>query len=174
MAGKRSKIDYNALEKMYVTEDKTYAELARLSNITAQSVSEYGKRNDWPGKRAAYRAALSRRGYEQVAEAVSYQQTTILNEAIAVARASLRRYADDIVSGKVTVTAKDAAEMIRLLVKELSPDDSRDTNGPIVIEQQSEDADFLRRLVATARERAGTTGGVGTAVAVRATRTRPN
>lgn len=170
----RSKIDYDKYEKMYVTEDKTYAELARLAGITAQSMSEYGKRHDWPGKRAAYRSALSRRGYEQVAEAVSFQQTTIINEAIAVARATLRAYADGIVKGTIPVNAKDAADMIRLLVKELSPDDSRDTNGPIVIEQQSADADFLRGLVETARGRIPAPGSVGPAVAVRATRARPN
>jgi hypothetical protein len=170
----RSKIDYSALEKMYVTEDKTYAELARLTKITAQSVSEYGKRNDWPGKRAAYRAAISRRGYEQVAEAVSFQQTTIINEAIAVARATLRQYANGIVAGTIPVSAKDAAEMIRLLVKELSPDGTRDSNGPTVIDNQSEDADFLRRIVEASRGRAASTGGVGTALAVRAPRARAN
>lgn len=170
----RAKADYAALEKMYVTEDKTYAELARLAKLTAQSVSEYGKRNDWPGKRAAYRAALSRRGYEQVAEAVSFKQAQIVDEAISVARATLRAYANGIVEGKVQVTAKDAAEMIRLLVKELSPDDTRDNNGPVVIDNQSEDADFLRRIVETARGRATPTGSVGTALAVRAPRPRAN
>jgi len=171
--GTRSKVDYAALEKMYVTEDKTYAELARLAKVTAQSVSEYGKRNDWPGKRAAYRSALSRRGYEQVAEAVGFKQAQIMDEAISVARATLRAYANGIVEGKIPVTARDAAEMIRLLVKELSPDDNRDTSGPIVVEHAA-DADFLRGLVETARGRVSPAGSLAAATAVRATRARPN
>jgi hypothetical protein len=159
---RRSTTNYDALEKMYVTEDKTYAELAKLAGVTPQSVSEYGKRNDWPGKKAAYRSALARRGYENVAEAVAFKQTQIIDEAVAVARATLRRYAIDISEGKIPVTPKDAAEMIRLLVKELTPDDSREREGAILV-GKSPDADFSRRLVETARKRLAE-GDVGTAL----------
>lgn len=171
---RRATADYAALEKLYVTEDKTYAELAKIGNVTPQSVSEYGKRNDWPGKRMAYKAALSRRGYEQVAEAVAFKQTQILDEAIAVARATLRRYAEDIVQGKVAVTSKDAAEMIRLLMKELTPDDRREQTETTLVFDGNADSDFYRRIVETARSRISAARSVGPASESGPARTRTN
>jgi hypothetical protein len=160
---RRTATDYDKLEKMYVTEDRSDAELAKLAGVTPQSVSEYGKRNDWPGKRAAYKSALARRGYEQVAEAVAYKKTQIIEESITVARATLRAYANGILEGKIPVSAKDAAEMIRLLVKELAPDDSRDQRDAPVVINGTADADFYRRLVETAQERLARGGVAKTA-----------
>jgi len=173
---RRSNVDYDALEKLYVTEDHSYASLAKIGGVTPQSVGEYAKRNDWAGKKMAYKAALARRGYEVVAESVAFKGAQIKEEAIAVARATLRRYASDIVEGKVPVTAKDAAEMIRLLIKELSPEETRDDRGaPIVIEgAERPDSDFLRRVVEAARGRVDPAGSVEKSIQVRAGGTRPN
>lgn len=170
--GSRQKADYKSLEVQYVTEGKSYSEIARSAGVAPQSVSEYGRRNDWPGKRAAYEAALARRGYQQIAETVASKQAEIKTEAIQVARATLRAYAQALVQGTVVPTAKDAALMIDLLVKELTPEGTRDDST--VITTISPDADFLRSVVEAARGRFSGTGDVEGALLGGAPRSRSN
>lgn len=167
------KADYADLEKQYVTEGKSYSDLARQANISPQSVSEYGRRNDWPGKKAAYQAALSRRGYAQIAEHVANQSAEIKTEAIQVARATLRAYAQSLVNGTTVPSAKDAALMIDLLVKELMPDGERDQSATIV-STIGPDTEFLRRVVEAARGKFSGSGDVEGALLGGSPRTRAN
>jgi hypothetical protein len=169
----KAKADYASLEKMYVLEEKTYSALARFAGVSPQSVAEYARRHDWPGKRAAYQSSLSRRGYENVAATVASQTAEIKMESISVARATLRAYANALVSGQVVPTAKDAALMIDLLAKELVPDDGRDHESTIV-STISPDSDFLRRVVDAARGKFSGTGDVEGAILGGSTRTRSN
>lgn len=168
------KADYAYLEKLYVTEDRSYSELGRMANISPQSVSEYGRRHDWPGKRAAYQAALSRRGYAQIAEHVASQGAEIRTEAMQVARATLRAYAQALVDKQVIPTAKDAALMIDLLVKELAPDGERDHSDPTIVSTIGPDTEFLRRVVEAARGKFGGSGDVASPLLGGASRARTN
>lgn len=167
------KADYKALEAMYVTEGKTYSECARTGGVSPQSVSEYGRRHDWPGKRAAYEAALSRRGYAEVAQHIAHQGAEIKSESIAVARATLRAYAQALVDKTVVPTAKDAAAMIQLLVKELTPEGERDHSDTIV-STIGPDSEFLRRVAEAARGKFSGPGDMAGALLGGATRTREN
>jgi hypothetical protein len=171
--GTQRKADYKNLEVMYVTEGRSYSDIARAASISPQSVSEYGRRNDWPGKRAAYEAAMSRRGYAKIAEHVASQKFEIRNEAIQVARATLRAYAQSLINGQVVPTAKDAALMIDLLIKELTPEGSRGDEDTIV-STISPDTDFLRSVVEAARGRFSSGADVEGALLGGAQRTRAN
>lgn len=167
------KADYAALEKLYVTEKQSYSDCARVGGVSPQSVSEYGRRHDWAGKRAAYEAALSRRGYAQIAESVVDQRAEIKSEAIAVARATLRAYAQGIVNQTVIPTAKDAALMIDLLIKELAPEGGRD-HSETIISTIGPDSEFLRSVVEAARGKFSGSGNVEGALLGGSPRTRSN
>jgi hypothetical protein len=171
-----ARIDYEAAERKYVTDpNATYASIAKEFGVATQTIGEKAKREDWKGKRMSFQSAIARRSYEKVAEGIASEASAIRSEAILVARATLRRYATDIAEGKQSVSAKDAAEMIRLLVGELAPDNSRDSDAaPIVVNTSPRDADLLRRVVEAARERATTSGRVGDPALGGAERTRPN
>lgn len=170
----QKKADYAALEKLYVADGHTYSDCARVGGISPQSVSEYGRRHDWAGKRAAYEAALSRRGYAQIADVVATQGAEIKTEAMQVARATLRAYAQALVSGAVIPTAKDAALMIDLLVKELMPEGGRDHSDTTIVSTIGPDTEFLRRVVEAARGRFSGTGDVEGALLGGSPRTRTN
>lgn len=170
----QKKADYAALEKLYVTEGQNYSELARIAGVSPQSVSEYGRRNDWPGKRAAYEAALSRRGYDAIATTVATQNAEIRTEALTVARATLRAYAQALLDKTVVPTAKDAALMIDLLVKELMPEGGRDHSEGTIVSTIGPDSEFLRRVVEAARGRFSGPGDVEGALLGGSPRTRSN
>jgi hypothetical protein len=171
--GRNAKINYELVKQKYMTEGRSYASLAAEFGVTAQSIAAVGKRDDWRGQRMAYQNAVSRRTVEKMAEGVASEGAVIRSEAVLVARATLRRYAQDIAEGKVAVTAKDAALMIELLVNELAPDNSRENDAPIIV-SPSGDADLLRRVVEAARGRATLSGSVGDPPLGGATRTRSN
>ena len=171
--GSRQKADYADLEKRYVTEGLTYSQLARAAGVSPQSVSEYARRKDWPGKRAAYEAALSRRSYEVVASSVAHESAEIRKESILVARATLRAYAKGLAEGQITPSAKDAALMIDLLIKELTPSDDRE-HGETIVSTISPDSDFLRSVVEAARGQLGSSGNLAGAAMGGTQRTRSN
>lgn len=167
------KVDYEVARQRYVMEGKSYNQIAAEFGVAVQTVAAKGKTDDWRGQRLAYQHAISRRSIEKMAEGVASESAVIRSEAVLVARATLRRYAQDISEGKVAVTAKDAAIMIELLMRELAPDPSRETDGPIVV-NASTDADLLRRIVEAARGRVTPTGSVDSPVLGGAQRTRQN
>lgn len=169
----KPKADYASLEKMHVVEGTSFSALARAAGVSPQSVSEYARRNDWKGKRAAYESSIARRGYENIAATVASQSAEIRMESVQVARATLRAYANALVSGQVVPTAKDAALMIDLLAKELTPSDLRDHEATIV-STASPDTEFLRRVVEAARGKFSGTGDVEGALLGGTPRTRAN
>lgn len=170
---RNTKVDYEQARVKYVTEGKSYGQIAAEYGVATQTIAAVGKRDDWRGQRMAFASAISRRSIEKMAEGVASESAIIRSEAVLVARATLRRYAQDIADGKIAVTAKDAAIMIELLMRELAPDSSRETDGPIIV-GQSPDVDLLRRVVDAARERGASSGDVAAAPMGGATRTRPN
>lgn len=170
--GRTTKADYAEVERKYVVDERSYRSLAAEYGLSVQTIAERGKKEDWPGKRLAYQAAIKRRSYEKMADGIATESAAIKSEAIMVARATLRRYAQDIVEGKIAVTAKDAAIMIELLVKELAPDSSREAEGDTVIVGAKPDADILRRVVEAARQRGAPTGDLATTALVSSEGTR--
>ena len=172
---RNTKTDFAEAKRLYVTEGLTYAEIGARLGCSAQNLNARGRAEDWKGQKLAYSSMLQRRGYESIAAKVGEERATILSEAVAVARATLRKYAQDIVDGSAKVTAKDAATMIELLVRELAPDGVREDHGtPVIVSGKAADADVLRRVVEAARGHVGEQGGMGAPVLGRATRTGPN
>ena len=113
------KVDWDQLQREYVTEEKTARELARKYGLSNSTVSAKQRSEDWNGARVAYKNAIARRSYEGIADSVAYEQTEIKKESILAARLYVRQFVKDLTDGKVHANAKDAALMIQLLINEL-------------------------------------------------------
>lgn len=164
MAGKVD--NWPDLEKLYVVDGKTHREIARMAGISNSTVSSRARRDDWEGKRVAYKSALARRGYEQTADAVAHEQGAVLRESTLVARAYIRRFAEQLAGNEVKTNAKDTLEFMRFLVDQLNPEKGEGLkDGPTVIEGTAfptgGGSDFLRRVVELARTRVAEPGGLG-------------
>lgn len=169
------KTDFDEAKRLYVTEGMTYAAIGAKLGCSPQNLNARGRAEDWKGQRIAFTQMVARRGYESIAAGVAIQQSAIREEAIAVARATLRKYANDIMSGQVAVSAKDAALMIELLVRELAPEGFREDHGaPIVVSGKTPDAEQLRRVVEAARGQVSVEPSLGAPALGRTTRTGPN
>lgn len=174
------KVDYKELERLYVTEGLTYRELSRRYPVSHTVIAAKGRRDDWPGKRIAYQASLSRRAYENMAAAAGSEVAEIQKESILVARAYIRKFAQDLGNNKVSTNARDTVEFMRMLAGELNPEKGEGLrDAPYVIEGKASpiagaDADLLRRVVEMARERVAAPGVLGTGPLVEPPEPRPN
>lgn len=151
------KWDPQALEKEFVTTDITIRELARRHEVSWSTVASWARKEDWKGKRVAYKSALSRRGYESMAVEVASQEGLVRDESVTVMRATLRVYAQQLASGEIKVTTRDAVEAVRTLATLLQePEGPKD--GNVIEVGPPADADFLRRVVEAARRRLAAPG----------------
>lgn len=172
----RPTIDYKEAERRYVMGDESVRAIAQAMGLKSwSSMNAIALREDWKGKRQAYKASIARRSYETAASTVASEQNAIKDEAILAARASIRQYLADLKDGKVTVSPKDAHLWASFLLSEMAaptgmstevPDHARNVTPP--------DSDLLRRVVEAARERVPATGGVGPTALVLAKDARPN
>jgi len=167
------KVDWTALEREAVTENKSDREIARKYGLSNSTVSAKARQEDWAGKKLAYRNAVARRSYERVADSVAHEQAEITKESVLAARLYLRSFINGVNDKSIKPNAKDAVEFIKLLIGELTAPDEEKSDGVISVEQ-APDVDFLRRVVEAARERIVESGGVGPGLLVDPPTTRPN
>jgi len=161
--------NWSELERLFVVEGKTAREIARIAGISNSTVSARAKREDWEGRKIAYKARLAQRGYEQTADAVAHQQQEVRSESILVARAYIRTFAQQLAEKKIATNAKDTLEFIRFLAAEMDPvkgeglkDSAKIIEGTSVPALGSGSGeDFLRRIVEVARSRVAAPGGLG-------------
>lgn len=173
-----TKVDYSELAKLYVTEGLSCRELARRYGVSHSVVAQKARRDDWEGQRAAYKASLARRGYENMAAAVANDHAEVQRESVLVARAYIRKFAQDLSQGKVATNAKDTVEFMKMLATDLSPERGEGLkDGPKVVEGRAlpgGDTDFLRRVVEMARERVAAPGVLGPGPLVEPSEPRQN
>jgi hypothetical protein len=172
-----TKVDYDELKKLYVTEHKSYRELSRMFPIVSFStIAERGRKEDWDGSRRIFEASIARRSYEGIADAVAHEQSQIRSESVLVARAYVRKFAVALAEDKVQMNSKDAIEFIRLLADVLAPAKISETkDGPTILEGKAvRDDGFLRRVVELARGGIAPAGGAGPGLLVSPPGTRSN
>jgi len=145
--------DPKKVELEFVTSDLSIRELARRNNVSYSSMAKHARDNDWNGKRTAYKASLSRQTYERMAAEIADQEGIIREESLIVLRASLRRYAEQLAAGEVTITTKDAVEVVKAIRDMMrEPEDGkRDADTARTVSKP--DAEHLRRIAEAARAR---------------------
>lgn len=147
------KFDPQSVEQEFVTSDISIRELARRHAVSWSTLASWARKEDWRGKRVAYKAALSRRSYEVMAADIATQTGVVKEESVAVMRATLRAYAQQLKNGEVKVNVKDAVEAVRALTLLLAEPEETKEDPTVVSVGPSGDADFFRRIVETARRR---------------------
>lgn len=162
------RVDWKPIKDAFVTEGKSARELAREYGLSNSTISARARAEDWEGQKLAYRNAVARRSYERIADSVAFEQTEITKESVLAARMYVRQFIADLSSGSVKPNAKDVVAFINLLVNELRPQNSQETDAApdILTVEQAPDADTLRRLLAAARQHVADPGSVGTGVLV--------
>ena len=162
MPRRAPKHDYAPVRKEYVTSDVSINELARRLGISNSTLAERARGEGWYDERAAYKSAVAKRSYEGVADKVGAEKAAIENERVNVLRATLRRYAQQLVSGEINVTPKDAIEASKAL-KEFTTDPSSGVkDGEIIVPVGRElPSEWLRRVLDIARERGSSAGDLG-------------
>jgi len=148
-----TKIDYASIEKEYVTGEESLRELARRRSVSWSSLASKSRRDNWNDKRAAFRDSVNRRSYERVADRYAAEQGEIRSESVMVMRATLRRYAQQLQTGEVSVNTKDAVAAVQALQLLLGEPTARSENKVIEFSTGGLAPDDLRRLVEFARTR---------------------
>lgn len=159
-----------------MTEGKSARELARMFGVSNGTISAKVRAEDWDGEKIAYTNALTRRTYEKIADSVAHEQADIKKESILAARMYLRTFIQELNEKTIRPNAKDAALMIQLLIKELTPDNvpANKDASPVIEVQTAGDTELLRRVLERAREHVSPSGGMGPGVLVDPEATRPN
>jgi len=151
----RTKIDYDAAEREYITGSDSYRSLAKKWSIGFGSMAEYGRNHDWEGKRAGYRASVSETALEHTRSAHISEREEMLEEAIKLIRASFYEYGRQLKLGAVQVTPKDLATLINaaqvLFGQPTSRTEATILGVNIDATSTSLDLDVLRELERVAR-----------------------
>lgn len=98
--------DYRALEREYVTGDMSLRELCRRHGVTAHSgVVAQAKKNDWVGKRDAYRSQKTKRAISRLAEGAADREAEVRDAAIEAIDEAITRFRADLRATKRVVLA---------------------------------------------------------------------
>lgn len=108
----RTKIDYDAAEREYVTGSDSIRTLATKYDVAFSSMAEYARKHDWNGKREAYRASVSETALSNTREKHVSEREEMLEEAIKLIRASFYEYGRQLKAGLVAITPKDLATLV--------------------------------------------------------------
>lgn len=163
------KIDYGPVKDEYITTEVSIRALAAKYGVSFGSLAERSRKEGWLQLRQAHGRSVAAKTYEGMAMQIAEQERAIRLEQIAVLRATLHKYAQDLATGKVNVTAKDMVATVQALDALLhggSPrgdSDDATPNPEIINVTPGVDADFYRRLVDHARGRVAAPGSVGPA-----------
>jgi hypothetical protein len=170
------KYDAKTVEHEYVTGDISLRALAEAHDVAFSSLAAFARRNDWAGKRIAYRSALSRRSYEVMAAEAGNLQGLIRDDSIKLLRAQLAVHAEQLAARKVPISPKDAVEAIRTLAELLKEPEGGGADGPVVVNGTARtlNADLLRRVAEAARGQLATEGVLAGTADGEHSRTRPN
>lgn len=147
------KYDPKAAKDLYVVQGFSIRQIAKQLAVSPSAISERSIREDWKGQKLAYEASIARRSYENMAEQVASERAAIISENVLAARATIRRYLQDLASGKVSVTARDAELMMRFLVAESTPAEGLNHQSKDVTPGAPPDQDFLKRMIEVARSK---------------------
>ena len=174
MPGK-AKIDYKEAERRFVVEDQSVRQIARDMGLKCNaSMSTIARRDDWLGKRAAYKSAIARRSYEVSAASVAQEGKAIRDETVLAGRATIRAYLNGLQDGSIKPNARDAQIWAAWLLHDAGGPADVSTEAPDVRNVTPPDLDELRRIVEAARGRVAPAGGVGAVALVEPEDARPN
>lgn len=108
----RTKIDYDAAEREYVTGGDSIRALSKKYGISFSAMADQSRSRDWEEKRKAYRANVSDTALANTRERHISEREEMLEEALKLIRASFYEYGRQLREGVVQITPKDLATLI--------------------------------------------------------------
>jgi response regulator RpfG family c-di-GMP phosphodiesterase len=151
--GRPPSLDWTNIEHDYVSSDISLRELARRYSCGWSTISLRSKRDKWVDKRQEYKDRVARRSYEKTIDKVADEQADIRHESVLVMRATLRRYAEQLRTGAVAVTTKDAVSAVQTLLLLMGEPTARSENRIVEFSTGGIAPEDLHRLVELARSR---------------------
>lgn len=153
------KVDYLTLEREYVESDISIRDLAKEHGISWSTVADQARKREWTRKRSEFLKRQSELEIENAAQRRVRQHAEFKDEALMVARAGLRRYAESLIDKPerpgITVDTRDAIGLIKSMLLLMGDATQRMESTSLGIQLNAEGipADFFQRLAEVARER---------------------
>ena len=143
---------------MFVVQGEGINAIARFCGVSPSSISERARKEDWRGQKLAYESAIARRSYESMADGVAQERSEIAKESVLAARATVRKYLNDLANNKISVSAKDAEMMMRFLLTEVAPNEGLNHDATDVTKNVTPpDQEFFRKIIDAARTKVAAT-----------------
>lgn len=113
-----TKVDYDQLEREFVTGDLSIRSLAAKYGMSFSAVAEQARKREWAAKRQDYKGARAIRSYERHAAQYADDDAQLRHEMITLLRATLARWAQQLgdPDKPPNLTAKDVTEVVKQLV----------------------------------------------------------
>lgn len=150
-----TKVDYDELEREYVTGDVSVRELARRYDMSNGSVSAQARRREWDAKRQSYRDSVARRSYEKTADRFANQQVEVNDEIFKAMRATIYKYVEALQSNKIIPNTKDATMAAEVILRLFGEPTERTEAHVLGININAtgtlDNTDLLRRLESLTR-----------------------
>lgn len=108
----RTKIDYDAAEREYVTGNDSIRTLATKYDVAFSSMADRARKAEWNTKRDAYRASVSDTALSNTRQRHVSEHEEMLEEAIKLIRASFYEYGRQLKAGLVEISPKDLATLV--------------------------------------------------------------
>ncbi len=108
----RTKIDYDAAEREYVSGSDSIRALSDKFGVAFSSMAEYARNHGWNDKREAYRASVSETALSNTRERHITEREEVLEEAITLIRASFYEYGRLLRAREVAFSPKDLGTLI--------------------------------------------------------------
>lgn len=153
-----TKVDYDQLEKEYVTGSMSIRSLAGKYGMSFSTVAEQSRKREWPAKRADYKGSRAIQVYEKTKERFANEEEQLRFEMITLLRATMARWAQQLSDPErpPALNAKEIVEVMKHLTVLIGGATERreekhlglnlNIGGPGGLEP-----DFLRRLLDESR-----------------------
>lgn len=103
-----TKVDYDALEREYITSDISIRALAQREGMSWSAVADQARKHDWKGKRDEYRREVTRKTIAKDAKQFVAESDDLNFEMIQAARAIVYKVLEGLRDGTIIPQPRDA------------------------------------------------------------------
>jgi hypothetical protein len=146
-------VDYDLLEKEYVTGTMSIRSLARDHDISWSTVAKTAREREWKHKRDVYRTKTSDKMIERMAENQAELAAEIRGEMLTVVRAALYKFAEDLKRPDYMITASELVKVIQQGMLLIGEPTSRTEEKTLAVQANFDGLDpaLLGELLSAAR-----------------------
>lgn len=158
----RSNINYDALQREFITGKMSIRELCRRHDIKGYSaVADRARRDGWYAERQSFKAKTSEKTIERLSDQAADIAETMRSEMVTVVRAALYKFAEDLKRDDYVVSPKDVVALIQQGLLLIGEPTSRTEEKTLAIsgELPAESVRELLGAIRLARSQSSPTGG---------------